>query len=138
MALVRVDHRGRSLREVDAPWYGMSALVLRPRAREVLAPLIEKFGELLPLSDCGNVELFQPTALVNGLDMEASELACFADGRIMHIRKHVFRPERIAGLPVFKLANDRRGPMYFDQRFVDRWRESGLTGLEFKQLWAVS
>lgn len=46
------------------------------------------------------------------------------------------RPDVIGEIDIFKIPNLRVSPTFLSQRFVDRWKASGLTGLEFEQVWA--
>jgi hypothetical protein len=55
------------------------------------------------------------------------------------IHKHVFRPEKLTDDWMFKLPQSRgRGQFYVTDPFVDMIRASGLTGLDFRQVWPHS
>jgi hypothetical protein len=49
--------------------------------------------------------------VVDALDLERSEVERFESGRIMDIEKHAFYADRLEGVDLFKLENDRRGPI---------------------------
>ncbi|HZI13767.1 MAG TPA: DUF1629 domain-containing protein [Myxococcus sp.] len=138
MEVVREEWDGQPFLESDAPYLGSSyALVFRPRAVEVMSPLLEPYGEFLPLV-CTDAELrvFNCTRAVPALDEAASVLwRDEGDGRITHIVKHVFHPEVIRGLLVFKLTNIESSSTYVNEEFVARWTEAGLRGLTFPQVW---
>ncbi len=64
------------------------------RAAEVLQPILEGNGELLPL-DCeeGDYFIFNVTRVVDALDESDSDLVKFPDGkRIMEVKRFVFFP----------------------------------------------
>jgi hypothetical protein len=133
--IIREDE-GRVLTYADSPWFGADALIFRPKAIEVMEPLLSKNGELLPLM-CEGAELFMfnPAGLENALDETASTIERFTDGDIMLILRYVFRPDVIAGIDAFKIANLRVSPTFVSETFVTRWRNGGLSGLDFKQVW---
>jgi hypothetical protein len=108
--------------------------VLRPAAVAVLGPLLEKHGELLPLS-CQDADLwlFNTTTVVDALDEDRSELVAFDDGTILAVERYEFRPEAVA--PVFKVPQLLRGPLFVSDEFASLLRESGLTGLELTEQW---
>jgi len=43
----------------------------------------------------------------------------------------------VADNEIFKIPSLRVSPTFVSHRFVDRWKESGLTGLEFERVWAA-
>jgi hypothetical protein len=134
--LVR-DNQGQKLAESDSPWAGTSsALMFRPRAISVLKSMLLKYGELLPL-DCDDADLvvYNVTCMVNALDEEASIIDRFRDGRIMHVRRHVFREALIRDVEIFKIPNLRVSSTFVGQRFVDLWKTAGLKGLQFARVW---
>jgi len=135
VALIHED-RGRRLSAADSPWHGEHALVFRPRVIDVLGPLLRQYGELLPLL-CQEAELvmYNPTQVIDALDEDQSSIWRFSDGSIMWIQRYAFRAEVIGDIDVFKIPNKRASPTFLSERFVDRWKASGLTGLEFKQVW---
>ena len=65
----------------------------------------------------------------------ASELTRFSSGRVMLVKRPVFRPEVIAGVDAFKLSSLRVSPTYVSQRVVEQVRSSGLRGLTFRRVW---
>lgn len=136
---VRLIHEdeGNALAMSDSPWLGYGPLIFRPSVIEVLGPMLQEYGELLPLA-CAEAELviFNPTRVLDALDEAASSAMRFKDGRIMLIQKHVFRIEVVAGNDIFTIPIERVSPTFVSHRFVDRWKASGLKGLEFKQVWA--
>lgn len=137
MQIIREDE-GKNLSYSDSPWLGSHALIFRSSVLETTSLLLERYGEVLPVS-CPDVDLwvFNPTTVVDALDDEASSVLRFGDGKIMMIERYVFQAEMIADNDVFKTPSLRVSPTFVNHRFVDRWKESGLTGLEFKQVWTA-
>jgi hypothetical protein len=135
MKLIREDE-GKRLRPSDAPWLSSGAVVLLETAVHVLGPVLEKHGELLPL-DCPGCKLvaFNPTHVVDAVDLARSQVVRFKDGQLMDIRKYVFRPDVIRNLPAFKIPNFRISPTFFGQEIVDLWTEAKLKGMDFKLVW---
>ncbi len=134
--LVKEDEKGRPLKQSDAPWYVRDSLIFRERAIDALGDILLQHGELLPLR-CEEAELhiYNPWILPDALDEGRSEIVRFDDGRIMHIEQYVFREEIVRGVDIFKLGIMRASPTLFSRRFVKRWRDSGLWGLDFDLLW---
>ena len=54
------------------------------------------------------------------------------------IQRYVFRSDLVRDVDVFKVPNLRVSPTFVSQRFVDRWNESGLKGVEFNKVWTSS
>jgi hypothetical protein len=137
---VRIVHEdeGRALVESDAPWLGSNALIFRPRAIELLAPLLPEYGEILAL-DCreAEVSIYNPTRVLEALDEGNSRLRKFNNGRVMMVESYDFRPTVIADTVVFKIPTLRVSPTFVTQRFVDLWRSSGLRGLQFRPVWTA-
>jgi hypothetical protein len=136
---MRILHQdqGRALASSDSPWLGSRALVFRSRALGPIHRLLEAHGELLPL-DCegADVVLYNATRVVDALDEAASAISRFDDGKIMMVRRHVFRRDLLRGIDIFKIPSLRVSPTFVNRVFVDAWEASGATGLRFKQVWA--
>ena len=136
VTLIRNDET-QNLVESDSPWLGSHALIFRARAVKSMGKVLSDFGELLHLA-CSeaNVWVYNAARLVDALDESASSVRRFKDGRIMMVERYVFRAAAVRGIDAFKIPHLRVSPTFLSQRFVDRWNESGLKGLEFKQVWA--
>ena len=123
---------GKKLLHSDAPWLGSHALIFSTAAIAAISPLLDEYGELLPLkSNGGTFKLFNPTKILDALDEEASSTTRFSDGRIMRISKYVFNLDVTDGVDIFKIPNLRVSPTFVSQRFVDLWNSAGLHGLRF-------
>ncbi|MGX7828887.1 imm11 family protein [Actinokineospora sp. 24-640] len=125
--------------EADLPWLGTHVLVLRPRAVDVLGPVLVEHGELLPLA-CQDADLwlFNVLTVVDALDEERSDLVRFDEGNVMEVRSCAFVADRVVGLPVFKVPQLLRWSLYFGQDFARLITRSGLTGLGLAQVWSDS
>lgn len=135
---VRVIHfdDGKRLQRSDTPWWTSHVLILRPKAVELLGPFLRENGELLELAcDEDTLVAFKATRVVDALSKE-SDVARFDDGSISVIFKHVFRPEGLRDVEVFKIPDIDVSPIFVTDRFVRRWRATGLTGLVFMEIWS--
>jgi hypothetical protein len=136
--LITEDERGRSFAASDFPWLGQHAPIMRPRAaaciRECVPP---EDAELLPLL-CAEVELvlLNPLQVVDALDLERSSLVRFpSSGRVMTVKSHVFRADRLSGLSVFRVPDLLRTAVFVTEPVVDAVREAKLEGVAFRLLW---
>ena len=138
MRLIR-DDQGRKLASSDSPWLGNHALIFRSNVVCALGAFLQRYGELLPLS-CkdANLSIYNPTCVVDALDETASSATRFSSGRVMLIKRYVFRSDVISGIDIFKIPDLRVSPTFVSQRFVDLWNSHGLKGLEFKLVWPLS
>jgi len=129
-----VAEDGAPLADADLPWLGGHVLVLRQRAVTALGSLLERHGELLPLS-CPDADLwlFNTTTVVDALDEERSELVRFDDGSILAVERYEFRPDAVA--PVFKVPQLLRGPLFVSDEFASASAGAGLTGLDLTEVW---
>jgi hypothetical protein len=131
--------QGKRLLPSDSPWLGEHALIFKQPAIEALAPMLREHGELLPLQ-CNEAQLwiFNPTRIVDALDENLSSVVRFSSGRIMDIKRYVFRPEALQGIEIFKIPNLRVSPTFVSEEFVERWSVARLSGLELRQVWKPS
>jgi hypothetical protein len=137
MQLVTTNDRGAPRKLSDFPWLGADVPVLSDRARAVVEPLVERDAEFLSVACEGrSLWLLNVCTIVDALDMERSKVELFESGRIMDIEKHVFFAERLQGVDAFKLANDRRGPIYLSGRVVGAIHAAQLVGHRFRLVWA--
>jgi len=139
MYLLHLDEGDRQPRAYsDCPWLGSHTPILRPPAVEALGNLVARDAELLPLV-CAEAELvaLHTHTVVDAFDMERSEVVRFqSSGRVMTVRSHVFRPDALEGVVVFKLPQLLRGSTFVTQPYVDAVRRAGLVGVGFRRLWS--
>jgi hypothetical protein len=133
---------GRLRRPCDFPYCAGGALAMTSTAKMIIGSVLQRYGEFLPLScQDGSFWAFHVTHFVDALDENASDVerASGHPDRIIGIKRHAFRPERLTADWMFKLPQFRgRGPTYVTDPFVNMIRTSGLTGLEFKRIWPHS
>ena len=131
-------HKGQRLAPSDFPWCS-GALMLGARAKEKLGAYLERFGELLPLVCAdGDFWRFNLMTVIDALDEAASNVLRATDeDRILRIRKHVFRASAVMDAEIFRLPPRKTNGTFVTDKFVARVSESGLVGMDFRQLWAV-
>lgn len=135
MSFIRQDEDGRPRQYSDCPWCLHCLLIVRDRALSALRPLLEKYGEILPLRCKEPVSLFNATVILDALDEERSAIARFDNGDLMAIERHAFKPEIIGDTEVFKLPG-RASNIYLRDTVVRRIGELGLQGLAFDMVWS--
>ncbi|MBK9264745.1 MAG: hypothetical protein IPM54_33795 [Polyangiaceae bacterium] len=111
-------------------------LVFRRSAVDALRDMLDAFGELLPLEDEGGVELFayNPRAL-EALDHVQSKGWRNDKGTLDVVGRHVFFPSVVEGVDIFRQKDKPRGVIYLSDRFVQRWKQAKLKGLDFILAW---
>jgi hypothetical protein len=109
-------------------------LVVRERAMRLLMPLLQAYGEILPLQSDEPISLFNATTIVAGLDEERSTIARFDSGEVLAIERHVFRPDAIGSVEIFRLPG-RGSNIYLHQSVVRHIGALGLVGLAFDMVW---
>jgi hypothetical protein len=129
-------------KEADFPWYGGGAhIILRRSAVDALQPLLDEYGELLPLEDEQGVELYLFNCLktVDALDFDKSEISYFDDGvTIIRIKRYAFLTEKLDDLAMFRLAENGLSNIYVSQRFIDAVKRAKLVGLRFREIWPTA
>jgi hypothetical protein len=124
--------RDRTLPLADFPVLGSTPTFSKKAVDELLDLLVEN-GELLPLVFPGaSYYVYNVTCTIDALDEAASDVKYFSSGRVMDVRRHVFRMNQVSA-PIFKIPQ-LRGSVYVTDRFVDRVQAAGLTGFEFSDV----
>jgi hypothetical protein len=119
----------------DFPWCLHNVLVVRDQALPLLRPILEQYGEILPLLCEEPVWLFNTTNIIDALDEERSTIARFTDGAVLAIEKHAFRSDAIGDAEIFRLPG-RASNIYVRETLVRRIGELGLSGIAFDLVWA--
>jgi prepilin-type processing-associated H-X9-DG protein len=116
----------------DMPWFAGGALVVTPRAREVLGEVLGDDAEMLPLRHDGeDLWLVNPWRQVDALDEENSEIKRFpSTGRVMGITRYAFKEDMIKGLSCFTIPQ-LRNVMFVDGSVADAAQRTGLAGVIF-------
>ena len=107
-----------------------------PAAARHLAGLLGGRVEVLPLR-CAEAELFGLNVpIVDGaIDLDASDVVRFPDGRIMRIKEFVFHAAAVATQPIFRIP-ELSGRVFVNHDFVDRATDSDLTGFRADLVWS--
>ncbi|NOS82556.1 MAG: hypothetical protein E8D46_00240 [Nitrospira sp.] len=129
------EDEGQQFHTVDMPWLGSHALVLKERAVEALKSILLAHGEVLPLICCPELWLFNATCVIDALDHDESDIVRFRNGRIMDVRRYVFKPSCISKLQAFKISDFRVSPIFVSQEFVNQCAIARLSGVEFELIW---
>ena len=122
----------------DCPSLFPGAPVLSRRACEILQPILQGNGELLPL-ECeeGDYSVFNVTRVVDALDETMSEIVRFPDGKkVMTVKRFAFISASLENIDVFKLPQLPLSRPFVTDRFVHAVRANGLTGFSFEWLWS--
>ncbi len=133
---VRVNQR-QGFKPSDAPYmFKPGILVFRRSAVDALRDILDAHGELLPLEDAGGAELFayNPRAL-EALDHERTVGSRDKQGRVYLPNNHVFIPSVVEGVDIFRQAQKKGGIIYLSERFLSRWKQAKLKGLDFVMVW---
>lgn len=134
--LIRKTMRHK-FRQADAPWRSAATMIFRRSVLEKIGPFLEANGELLPL-ECADAELwvYNPTNVLDALDKDATVGNRLDDGTLYLVSKHVFYPDVVKDVDVFKVKNWRASSTFVSEKFVKMWKAAGLTGLRFDKLWS--
>jgi hypothetical protein len=128
--------RRHGFRPSDAPFSSSGALILRRTAVDALRDILEAHGELLPLEDEGGVELYVYNArALDALDQKLSQGPRDENGRLEAATRPVFIPSIVEGVDIFQIKVDGAGTIYVSDRFLDRWKQAKLKGLNFFLAW---
>jgi hypothetical protein len=137
MRLVKEDEQGHPLLPAEVPWLGKHAPVFKAKASTVLGSVLAKDGELLPLAcDDADLAVFNVTTVPDALDLDRSAVVKFpSTGRIMNVKSHVFRPDRLQDVRAFKLPQLLRGSVFVTHEVVAAAQKAGLIGVGFRLVW---
>jgi len=104
---------------------------------DALRDILDRNGEILPLSTDDGVDLFVLNArVVDALDEASSSLTIVpGTNRIMRLKSVAFVPSAIEGVDLFRLPH-RGSATYVSERFVGRVKAAGLHGLAFNLRWS--
>lgn len=105
-------------------------LVLSPKAKEILNPLLTIFGEFLPFECNGEIYfIFAVHSLIEP-DTSNSE-ALINNGVYAGISSLVFKSEVVGSHILFKTSFDRFSHLYCTEQFRNAVESNFLTGLSF-------
>ncbi len=109
---------------------------LSPKALSVIQPFLNEKDELYEFKtiDDDTYTVMYVLNTVDALDEENSTVKRFRTGRIMNVKKHVLKSEKIQDELIFRMPHDV-SRVYVTQPFVDKVVEAGLTGFRFIPVW---
>lgn len=132
--LAFVPHR---MPKGDTPGLFGCVPVFNVRAAQVLGDFLADHGEFLPVTIQGErYFLFNVTTVVDALDEANCDLERFDDGRLFQVHRYSFFPERLRGIPVFKIPQWPQYKVYCTDPFVERVKAAKLKGFKFPLLWS--
>jgi hypothetical protein len=111
--------------------YGTAPFVSE-RFKQVMSPVVGRHVEFLPLTVLGKTPFFvlNVVEVVDCLDVKGSDVLYASDepGKILHIGKFVFDPEKVKTVPVFKVPQDA-GNIFVTGAFLEAARVGKLSGI---------
>ncbi len=121
-------------KRADMPWLNSGVIILRDEAVDVVGEILRPHGVVLPLlCEEARLALFSAPLVEGVLDEERSQIKRFRSGRIMELRKPVFRTGLLGGVKAFKLSEKPRGDLYLTGDVVEEILATGLTsGTDFE------
>jgi hypothetical protein len=140
-ALVVLD---KKLKAADFSTISTGCLITPQRTADLLRPLLEAAGELLPLSFKGApYHLLNITQIHDCLDHERTRwVKGKTTGKNIRIESYAFRPERLPDSTLFKIPERPLTEMFVHDGpssrpgFKAEVERLGLQGLEFTPVWS--
>lgn len=128
------DKKGRTLG--DFPHFALPAI--SEKAKNVLENYFEGLVEIFPL-DVGKWGTYYFMNIMNVLDVfdtKNSIMTTLPSGIILQIKQYIFKPEiHNFNTRLFKIENDKRGPLYVNENTKQLIENAGLEGFIFTQVW---
>jgi hypothetical protein len=115
------------------PWLGEGVLALRDEAIDEIGALLEPFGVLLRLeSPDARLIVIRITNIIDVLDEDASDIVRFSSsGRVLDIRRFVFRSESLLRSQAFRIPQLPRGGTFLTEDLVQEIESRGSEGTAF-------
>jgi hypothetical protein len=127
----------RRMSKGDTPGLSTHIPVFSLKAVNVLADLLKRNGELLPITcDDEAYFVFNVTRVIDALDERESELDLYNSGKIMNIARYSFFEDKLASASVFKIPQFLLGRVFVTAPFVARVKEANLIGFKFRPVWS--
>ena len=118
----------------DAP--GFVTPIFNEKALKILSPLIDDQVEYLPL-DLDGIEYYAVNvlAVVDAVDYEKSKIVKFSSGRIMCFEEYSFIRDKIQGINIFKIPDEREGDAFVSETFKNAVEDNQLRGFKLECVW---
>jgi hypothetical protein len=122
----------RELAIPDVSFFSSTALVLSPKAFNVLRELLESFGEFLPVNCDGEIfQIFNCRTLVDADGSRSKQV--FSNGHLATIEAIAFTNEAITGKPIFKTKYNNCSSLFCTDDLKNAVTKNGLTGVIFNE-----
>lgn len=113
--------------------------IVSKRAVEALKDNLSKWVEFLPVETEADISddfyIMNVTRVIDGIDYNKSRYVCFDSGKIMRFKKYVFIPEKVEGVPIFRIVDERLGESFVTDSFVELIDKNGLQGFRYDLVW---
>ena len=121
----------------DAP--GFNIPVLSKKALDCLLPLIKENTEILPLIfDENDFFALNITTVLDAVNYSESVYKTFRDGkRIMAFEKYSFIPEKVSGIPMFKIIDEKTRYGFVSDEIKRIVEDNNLNGFDFELVWKM-
>lgn len=130
--LSKKEKKRRKLGDISGIW-GSPQLSLN--ARLCLYDLIKDYGEFLPVdTEVGDYEYFNVTKVIDAFNRDKAKFTYFPTGGEYQTLKYSFYPDRISGIPIFKV-DSKLYEIFVNEEFKQRYEKCGLTGAIFEEVW---
>ena len=108
-------------------------------SRSIIYELVKDHVDFLPLRSNTITNrrfyMLHPSTELDCLDNEKSEFVRLSSGYIMRIKRHIFRPDCVGDVPIFRLPGDPGISPYVNETLKQLIEDNNLTGLEFRKVW---
>jgi hypothetical protein len=129
---VYVDDGNRGLAEGDFPHLFGHLPVFSDAAAKKLEPILSGNGEFLRLTGKQpEYVAFNVTNMIDGLNVERSEIVYFPSGKVLDIKRFVFDAGKISTSVMFKIPQMPLAYVFVTETFVSLVRDSNLRGFLF-------
>lgn len=111
--------------------------IFSKKAVDVLMPLIKKHVRINQLNFEEEYYAVHVKTILKAINYEKSEFIRFDNSkRIMRFTKYSFKLEKVRGIPIFRVIDDKTsGYPFVSDEFKKLVEENHLTGFEFKLVW---
>ncbi len=125
----------KKLQLSNAPGFHSHIPVFDKEAVDVLQKFLVNSAEVLPLKNSEkDFYVINVTQVVDCIDYDRAVVKLFSDGSIMRFKKYAFIENKVRGLDLFKIKDERSMPFVSDE-FKNTVEAAGLEGFKFQLVW---
>jgi len=112
-------------------------LIIRGRVQEVMAPILEPYGELLPFStDTGPMLAFRCLTILDALEADVQVRASTGSADVCFVEDFRFVGDVVDSAGIFTVPQQPVKPItFFTREIVDAISTSGASHLDFTPVW---